>query len=257
MKHARLTTFLVSHFSEKARWGLDFTGVAYEERRLLPGPHLLVTRRLAKASSVPILEHEGRVIQGSTPILDFVATELGRGVLEPDPASAEPARELEALADRAFGLGVQRIAYFHLLNGPREGVIELYAQNGPWWSRAFYAFAFPFVAKEVRRMYDVTPERTQEAKALFRSAMDAFDAALQGERYFGGVRPSRLDITVAALLAPFCRPPEHVMRWPELPPSLAEFAREFEGRPTFRHVLEMYRRHRSSPSSSLKEAQPS
>ncbi|HKO46660.1 MAG TPA: glutathione S-transferase family protein [Polyangiaceae bacterium] len=247
MSITRLTTFLVSHFSEKARWALDFSGVAYEERRLLPGPHLLVTRRLAKNSSVPILEHEGRAIQGSGSILDYVATELGRPDLEPDAPGAERARELEALADRAFGLGVQRICYFYLLDGERKDMIELFMQRGPWWGRAFYALAFPVVAKETRRMYDVTPERTLEAKSLFRTAMAQFDSALQGQRYLGGARPNRLDITVAALLAPLCRPPEHLVHWPELPAGLAEFALEFADRPTWLHVREMYRRHRGSP----------
>jgi glutathione S-transferase len=251
MSHPRLTTFVVSHFSEKARWALDLADVPYKERRLLPGPHLLITRRLAKQSSVPILEHEGRVIQGSGPIVDYVASELGVTALEPEAPNAERRRELEALADHAFGLGVQRICYFYLLDGEREGMIELFTQGGPWWGRAFYALAFPVVAKETRRMYDVTAERTQEAKALFRSAMDVFDAALQDERYLGGTRPDRLDITVAALLAPLCRPPEHLVEWPELPPGLAEFAREFEGRPTWAHVLEMYRRHRPRPSQTV------
>ena len=41
----RLYTFQVSHFAEKARWALDWKGVEYEERRLLPGPHLAVTLR--------------------------------------------------------------------------------------------------------------------------------------------------------------------------------------------------------------------
>jgi len=251
MAHTRLTTFVVSHFSEKARWALDFAGVTYEERRLLPGPHLFVTRRLAKNSSVPILEHDGRVIQGSGPILDYVASELYRPVLEPDASSAQRVRELEVLADRAFGLGVQRICYFSLLDGQREAIIDLYTQGGPWWGKAFYALTFPVVAKEIRRMYDVTAARNQEAKALFRSAMDDFDATLQGNRYLGGTRPNRLDITIAALLAPLCRPPEHLVRWPELPPSLAEFAREFDGRPTWTHVLEMYRLHRPTPSPLL------
>ena len=245
MRPPRLTTFLVSHFSEKARWALDYEGVAYEERRLLPGPHLLVTRGLAKKTSVPIFEHAGRVIQGSGMILDYLATELGKDALEPDSASAARAREQEALADRAFGLGVQRIAYHYLLDGPREGVIELFTQGGPWWGRPFYALTFPIVAKGTRQLYGVTPERTRESKKQFRQAMDEFDAALQGRPYLGGERPNRLDITVAALLAPFCRPPEHVMHWPELPEGLAEFAHEFAARPTWHHVLEMYRRHRA------------
>lgn len=117
--------------------------------------------------------------------------------------------------------------------------------------RAFYALAFPVVAKEIRRMYDVTLERMQEAKARFRSAMDDFEAALRGKRYLGGTRPHRLDITVAALLAPLCRPPEHFVRWPELPPTLAEFTREFASRPIWAHVLEMYRLHRSRPRQTV------
>jgi glutathione S-transferase len=246
MRPPRLTTFLVSHFSEKARWALDYEGVAYEERPLLPGPHLLVTRGLAKRTCVPILEHAGRVIQGSSPILDYLASELGKDGLEPDSASAARAREFEALADRAFGLGVQRISYSYLLDGPRQGVIELFTQRGPWWGRPFYAMTFPIIAKETRRMYHVTPERTEESKTLFRSAMTEFDALLDGRPYLGGEKPNRLDITVAALLAPLCRPPEHVMHWPELPEGLAQFAHEFADRPTWHHVLKMYRLHRAS-----------
>jgi len=246
MRPPRLTTFLISHFSEKARWALDFSGVAYDERPLLPGPHLLVTRRLAPATSVPILEHAGRVIQGSSAILDYVAAELGKDSLEPEPGSAARIRELERLADRAFGLGVQRISYYHLLSNGREGgVIELFTQDGPWWGRPFYALTFPLVAKETCKLYDVTPERTTESKALFRRAIAEFDRALQGGPYFGGERPNRLDITVAALLAPFCQPPEHVVRWPELPERLAEFAREFVATRTWQHVLDMYRLHRA------------
>ena len=240
----RLTTFLISHFSEKARWALDFEGIAYDERRLLPGPHSLVTRRLAKKSSVPIFEHAGRVIQGSSAILDYLASDLSATGLEPEPQHAARARELEALADRAFGLGVQRIGYESLLDGPRQGVIELLSQSGPWWGGPFYALTFPVVAKEIRRMYDVTPEQTAASKALFRSAMNEFDAVLNGHPYLAGARPSRLDISVAALLSPFCRPPEHVVHWPELPDGLAEFSREFTDRPTWQHALEMYRHHR-------------
>ncbi len=247
MRKPRLTTFLISHFSEKARWALDFERVTYTERALLPGPHLLVTRGLAAKTSVPILEHAGRAIQGSSAILDYIAAELGQRELEPDAGRVSRARELEVLADRAFGLGVQRISYSYLLGDSREAVIDLFTQKGPWWGRAFYALAYPIVAKETRRMYDITPEAVTESKALFRRAMDDCDAELSGQPYLGGERFTRLDITVAALLAPLCRPPEHVVNWPELPARLAEFVREFEGRPTWTHVLDMYRRHRRPP----------
>jgi hypothetical protein len=39
-----------------------------------------------------------------------------------------------------------------------------------------------------------------------------------------------------------------VVRWPELPGSLSDFAREFQDGPTWQHVLKMYREHRAHHS---------
>ena len=69
----RLYTFNISHFAEKARWALDRTGVAYEERVLVPGPHLRTIRRLGQgATSVPVLVDGERVVQGSSAIIDYI-----------------------------------------------------------------------------------------------------------------------------------------------------------------------------------------
>src|SRR4051794_35597807 len=103
----RLYTFKISHFSEKVRWALDFERIDYAERALLPGLHMPFIRRRAPKSSVPLLEHEGTVVQGSAAILDYIETNLGGSKLSPSPAERERGAELEVLADRAFGLGVQ------------------------------------------------------------------------------------------------------------------------------------------------------
>lgn len=244
----RLTTFVISHFSEKARWALDFEGAAYEERRLLPGPHLLVTKRLARASSVPILEHGRRVIQGSSAIVDYLSAELGFSVLSP-PGRAAAARsaELEALADVGLGEGIQRVGYEALLSD-RRTLVALWTQGGPAWGRAFYALAYRSVASAVQRMYDINPDSVARARDRFRAAMSELDRALGAQPYFMGASPTRLDIAVAALLAPLCRPPEHLVKWPELPETVATFTREFASSPTWRHALEMYRLHRRAPA---------
>src|SRR5215204_5667779 len=67
-----LYDFRFSHYSEKARWALDFKGVPYTPRHLLPGFHLRTTRKLAPAACVPILKTDAAVIQGSTEIIDFL-----------------------------------------------------------------------------------------------------------------------------------------------------------------------------------------
>lgn len=243
----RLYTFNLSHFSEKARWALDYEGVAFEEKVLLPGPHQLTTRRIAKRTEVPILQHDAHYVQGSGAILDYIADRLGGSKLTPEaPAARAPLHELEREIDVAFGRGVQRILYGVMLKPEHSRkVIDLWTERGPAWGRAFYAVAFPAIAPVVKRMYKATrPELIVEAQQRFLALMDRLDAELSRAPYLGGERPSRLDISVAALLGPVCRPVEHHVRWPSAPPELATFEAGLRDRPTWNHVLRMYREHR-------------
>jgi len=240
-----LYTFNISHFSEKARWALDYEGIAYEEKVLLPGPHQLVTRRIAKRTHVPVLDHDGRYVQGSSAIIDYVADRLGGTKLTAsDPTARAKAQELEARLDHVFGRGVQQVLYSVLLSD-RKTVIDLWSFGGPFWARGFYAVAFPGVAAVIKRMYKTTDvEGVAWAKQRFLDMFDELDAVLAKQAYLGGESPSRLDITLAALLAPVCRVPQHRMKWPALPQELEAFEAKLAGRPTWEHVLRMYRDHR-------------
>lgn len=241
----RLSTFVISHFSEKARWALDLNRIEYKERLLVPGPHMLAVRWRAPKSSVPMLEHDDTVVQGSNAILDYLEQHLGATLLAPPPAAAQRSAELEDLADRAFGLGIQRIFYATLLKH-RSIVVDMWTQDSPAWSRAFFALSFHIVAFGVRRMYKIRKDAVEESKVLFRDAMDVTDRALaDGGPYLLGATLSRVDVAVASLLAPLCCPPEHRLRWPsEFPPEHNAFVDEFRGRPTWDFVMRMYRDHR-------------
>ncbi len=238
----RLYTFNISHFAEKARWTLDYEGIRYEERVLLPGPHQLVTRRIARRTHVPVLEHDGRYVQGSSAIIDYVADHLGGTRLTAiDPTERARAVEFEAKLDQAFGRGVQQVLYSALLND-RRTVIGLWSSGGPFWAPGFYAIAFPAVASAVRRMYKTGDvDGVAKAKQRFVTTFDEFDAVLAKQAYLGGEKPNRADITLAALLAPVCRVPEHRVKWPAMPRELADFEASLRGRPTWNHVLRMYR----------------
>jgi glutathione S-transferase len=240
-----LYTFTISHFSEKVRWALDFEGIPFEERRLLPGPHMAVARRIAPKTTVPILRHADRVVQGSSAILDYVHERMGGCRLTPsDPAEREQAIELEAMADHAFGLGVQRIFYASLLQD-RKTVVDLWAQDGPRWGRLFYTIGYAGVARAVGRMYKTDPESVERAKGRYRETLARLEAVLAEQPYLGGEAPNRADITVGALLAPMCRPPSHVVRWPQPSEDLTRFVSEFEGGRVWNHVLKMYSEHRA------------
>lgn len=241
----RLYTFNISHFSEKARWALDYEGIAYEEKVLVPGPHQFVTRRLAPKTHVPILVHEGQVVQESSAILDYLADRLGGAKLAPKrDAEMRKARELEKEVDIAFGLGAQCIFYSVAL-ADRSMMTDLWSFGGPFWARGFYAVAYPAIAAAVKRLYNTQdPRRVSESKDRFLRNFDHLDAVLEKQPYIAGEAPTRSDITVAALLAPLCRPPEHRMHWPEPPEGLRDFVTQLQGRPTWKHVLRMYREHR-------------
>lgn len=244
----RLYTFVGSHFSEKARWALDHAGIAYEERRLLPGVHVLTVRRFAKQTSVPVLVDGATSIQGSSAIIDHVATALGGSSLTPrDAADAARGRALETLADEAFGLGTLRIVYASLVEHP-DVLIDLWTQRGPRWAPALYRFVFPWMKQGTRRHYRLAPAAVLDAKDAFLRAMDETDRLLARGPYLLGPTPTRLDITVASLLALLLRPSGHLVAWPrELPEPLAAFARQVEGRPTSAFVHRMYRDHRKKP----------
>ena len=241
----KLYTFSISHFSEKARWTLDYEGIAYEEKVLLPGPHQLVTRRIARRTHVPVLEHDGQYVQGSSAIIDYVADRLGGTKLTAsDPTERANALELEKTLDQAFGRGVQQVLYSGLLKD-RRTVIDLWSFDGPFWARGFYAVAYPAVASAVKRIYKTADlEGVAKAKQRFATTFDELDAVLAKQPYLGGDTPNRSDITLAALLAPVCRVPEHRVKWPAMPPELADFEASLRGRPTWNHVLRMYRDHR-------------
>jgi glutathione S-transferase len=248
----RLYTFQISHFAEKARWALDYEGIAYEERVLLPGPHQLVTRRIAQRTHVPVLEHDGRHVQGSGAIIDYLADHLGGTMLTPtDPTKRTKVLALERTLDQAFGRGVQQVLYSALLKD-RRTVIGLWSCGGPFWARGFYAAAYPVVASAVARMYKTRDaDGVAKAKQRFVTTFDELDAVLDRQPYLGGAAPDRSDIALAALLAPVCRVREHRVKWPAMPPELADFEASLSGRPTWNHVVRMYRDHRNRDHSRV------
>ncbi|NUO52590.1 MAG: glutathione S-transferase [Polyangiaceae bacterium] len=248
----RLYTFRISHFSEKVRWALDHARIPYEERTLVPGAHLPIIRRRARKSSVPLLEHDGNVVQGSSTILDYLENRLGAKTLAIPEAHTTRAKELERLADQAFGLATQQVFYDELLDRP-EIVVDLFTQGAPKWSRPIVRAVLPLLRHGIRRQYRISPDVVRAAKERYARAFDETDRLLAetGGPFLLGERITRLDLTVAALLGPSVRPPEHLVRWPsesDVPPSLVDFLRPFESRPTWQLAARLYREHRRAPA---------
>ena len=95
-----LYTFTISHFAEKARWSLDYKGITYQEKRLVPGSHIPIVRRIAPSTFVPVLDDAGRIVQGSSAIIDYVEEHSPEPPLTPaDPSEQQRSLELERWLD--------------------------------------------------------------------------------------------------------------------------------------------------------------
>jgi len=256
-----LITIPLSHYCEKARWGLDHAQISYREQAHAPGFHALTVRRAGGQRSVPILLTGEGVIGDSTDILLWANEHAAKGrALYPDNAAAR--REVLALEERFdehFGPHLRRTIYFHLLPLP--------ALCMPMWTQG--------VPRHERLL---TPLLYRPLRALMRSSMriDAagakrsFDQAMRvvdevnalladGRKYLAGDRFGAADISFAALAAIAAGPPEYPVPLPgpeKLPAEAAALIRKFRDTPAAEFCLRLYReeRGRSGPGSGNRPA---
>lgn len=243
----RLITFATSHYCEKARWALDWHGIAYSETVWLPGlHHVLAKRSGAKRTSLPILLDGGNVIEGSSTIIDWAeskATDRERS-LAPTANLAE-AKAIERRADSTIGVHVRRLAYAQMLTSHSHLVKAALFQKASGWHRLVGGMMWPVVRRLMLRIYDVGPGAASESRSKFEAELDWLDGVLaDGRTYLAGDRFSRADLTVASLLGAYSRPKETpVYDGMAVPEVLADICRWSE-RPTMRWVIAQYSAHR-------------
>jgi glutathione S-transferase len=116
-----LLTITLSHYCEKARWGLARAGIAYREERHAPGFHALAVRRAGGARSTPALVTSDGVIGDSTDILLWAneRAATGRELYPGDPEARAEVLALEDRFDEELGPHARRAIYFHMLPSRR------------------------------------------------------------------------------------------------------------------------------------------
>jgi glutathione S-transferase len=241
-----LYDFRFSHYSEKARWALDFKGVPYTPRHLLPGFHLRTTRKLAPRSSVPILKADGAVIQGSTEIIDFLERTFPERCLTPaDPDDANSAMQWEKYLDAEIGVTLRLWFYHHTL-ADRDRALRFLCSDAPWLQRSLFALSFATVRRKMTQFMNINAENASEAERRFQLAFDRLDNALERAPFLAGNRFSRADLTACALLWPMCRPGESESEVEALLcPTVSALRKQLQQRRFFQWVLERYQEHRA------------
>ena len=241
----QLYDFTFSHYSEKARWALDFKRLSYSSRHLLPGFHLLTTRKLAPRSCVPILETGEAVIQGSDQIIDFLDRNFPDHRLTPlDPQDASSAIEWEKYLDEEIGVTL-RLWFYHYALPDRGRALRFLCRDAPWLQRSLFAFSYAAIRRAMMDSMKISAENASDAERRFMLAFDRLDAALERGPFLVGKRFSRADLTACALLWPLCRPGESESEVEAvLPPTVCAHRKQLQHRRFYQWVLERYREHR-------------
>lgn len=212
MNDAPLTlyTFSVSHFSEKIRWALDHAGIAYREHRLVPFLHMpRVLRMTRRATSVPVLDAEGEIIQDSTRILEWLERRCAPFAPMPaDAALRAAAMEIEERFDR-IGVHVIRQMFGDML-ADKAATLSLWHQDASPLQRRALSLGYPLLRRGFARLLRLSPATLRKAVAKIDEAADFIASRTAGgRRYLVGDRLSVADITACALLAPLVCPEQH------------------------------------------------
>ena len=230
----RLYILAPSHYCERARWGLDHAGIDYDEIRWAPVLHLPLARRLAPATSLPILQTGTAVIQGSDRILDWLGTEGG--------APAVEQRMSEVIAPLA-----RRFLYAATLADPHSRIRCALLEGVPTGHRLAGHLLWPLIRRLMTGKMAAHPEHLADLQGRLENELAWFDTVIGQREHLVGNRLGRADITAASLLAPLVRGPAVVPLYDRvrLPPAVEQALLRWSRRPSLTWVRGIYATHRA------------
>ena len=239
----KLYQFPISHFCEKIRWTLDYKNIDYEIKNLIPGLHSITTKKLATETSVPILTHDDRVIQGSSKIISYLDNTFPTQNLTPEELKIkEEALKWEDYLEREIGNNVRLCCYHILLEYPNI-VIPFFTQNSPWYGKPFLAIMFPKLKIRMKLRMKLNDVSAKKAREDLRIAIDKLYTHYQKHEFLVGNQFSRADLTAASLLSPLFMPEKYGLNWPDkLPDKMEELIAEFSEKTKF--SIDLYEKYR-------------
>ncbi|MBM4383303.1 MAG: glutathione S-transferase [Deltaproteobacteria bacterium] len=240
-----LHMFPSSHYNEKARWALDWKGLAHTRIPYLPGPHAPQIQRLSRQQATPVLQMGARVIPGSAAIIDALEREFPQRALYPaDPVQRERALELQRELDEEVGPAVRTVV-FSALVPELDYLCAMFTKGQPRWKRGVYRALLPLVSPVIARANGVTAENVPRAFERTQRALDDVARLVGPSGQIVGDAFSVADLTTAALLAPIVRLEHPDMKQPQpIPARVAELLARFEKHAAVQWVQQQYAKHR-------------
>ncbi|HET7062722.1 MAG TPA: glutathione S-transferase family protein [Rudaea sp.] len=213
---AVLITMAHSHYSEKARWALDWLALPYREERHVPLVHRMATTRNG-GGSVPVLVHGSSRFIDSTDILMHADAVAGGDLLYPrDAALRAQVEALEEQFDEEFGPHTRRWAYAHAL-AERRLLRSMMSRGVPRIEACLLPLLMPSVVAIVRDRLKITPESAQRSIGIVRRIFAEVGERLgDGRQFLVDDRFTAADLTFAALAAPVLFPAGYRAAYPAL-----------------------------------------
>ncbi|MCW7461667.1 glutathione S-transferase N-terminal domain-containing protein [Leptospira limi] len=199
---AKLYTFPISHFSEKARWGLDLANYPYLLNPLIPGQHIQTLKPLVSDLYVPVLETDSGIVQGSGLILDLVEEKAFGS------KSSEEEKQMEETIDSKIGKSLQTLLYHFILDFP-EIVGKLFLLKPAQLSDTVPPPEhFELIALSLKRRYKITPKNIDVVKQALDECAKELIEIYKTKKYFNGKSFGRVDLTIASLMGMLVEPKE-------------------------------------------------
>lgn len=246
MKKPVLYVFLISHYCEKARWALDYCGIDYQLKTLMPATHSNVTKSIgAKGSGLPVLQTQSEVIQGSAAIIDWAQKEAQRTGASSFLVNAE-SNALEKQADDVLGIHIRRWFYSEALLDCPEIVKPVFSKGASLKDKIILQIAWPKIVSVMIKKMDLGYEQEQQSKKIVLAELDKLDGLLaSSSEYLIDNQFSNADIALASLIAPLFRPKAHPASSAfNLPPRIQQELSSLESRPCAQWVNALYRNKR-------------
>ncbi len=236
-----LHLFTISHYCEKARWTLEHLNIEHEINVLTPLSYRKNAQRLGLArGSVPIVETNGQIIQGSNKIVSWAEqnTKENKNLNSQHDAVSEAEQRL----DEVLGVHVRRAFYSEALLEHPASVRKLFAMNISMFEQAALRLAWSKISSMMAKGMDLGYEQGLESIAIIEQEISWLNSLLDaGQEYLVGDQLSSADLSAASLLAPVFSPSEYALAQDlVIPPRLMENVNTWSQQPVADWVKKTY-----------------
>jgi glutathione S-transferase len=244
----QLITIPMSHYCEKARWGLDWAGLEWTESAHLQVFHYRAVRQYDANGMVPVLVDGEEAVADSTNILLHLDKALPEArKLYPDDLREE-IQQLEEGFDEELGIETRRWVYYHWMPLPSRDVLKIAGQGIPGWQRLMAPFMFPMMRRFLAKHLSISDDNVQTGMALVHKHFDAVAKRLiDGRAFICGDQFTAADLSFACMAAPVLLPREYGIRLPtpeEVPASARTDVDYFRAHPAGQYALKLFRENR-------------